>query len=91
MSAGMGLSADDLVTLIDNVEGLPVKLWISEEGYVMGYELDMTSMMESIMNNMAAGEENDMKINQTVIRMTCKDFNNITPIEVPAEALAVKA
>ena len=91
MSAGMGLSADDLVTLIDNVEGLPVKLWISEDGYVMGYELDMTNMMASIMNNMAAGEETDMKINQTVIRMTCKDFNNITPIEVPAEALAAKA
>lgn len=91
MSAGMGLSADDLVTLIDNVEGLPVKLWISEDGYVMGYELDMTNMMASIMSNMAAGEETDMKINQTVIRMTCKDFNNITPIEVPAEALAAKA
>lgn len=91
MSSGMGLSADDLVTLLDNVESLPVKLWISEDGYVMAYELDMTDMMATIMSNMAAGEETDMTINQTVIRMTCKDFNNIAPIEVPAEALATKA
>lgn len=91
MSSGMGLSADDLVTLLDNVESLPVKLWISDDGYVMAYELDMTDMMATIMSNMAAGEETDMTINQTVIRMTCKDFNNIAPIEVPAEALATKA
>lgn len=93
MSAGLGLSADDLVTLLDDVDSLPVKLWISEDGYVMGYELDMTSMMSGIMNKMSEGVEDAdaMKINKTIIRMTCKDFNNIADIEVPAEALAAKA
>lgn len=93
MSAGLGLSADDLVTLLDDVDSLPVKLWISEDGYVMGYELDMTSMMAGIMNKMSEGVEDAdaMKINKTIIRMTCKDFNNIADIEVPGEALAAKA
>lgn len=93
ISSSLGLSADDLVTLLDGVGSLPVKLWISDDGYVMGYELDMTNMMTSIMSKMSEGAEgaDTMTINQTVIRMTCKDFNSIAPIEVPAEALAAKA
>lgn len=61
-TAGLGISADDLVTLMDSVEGMPVKLWISDDGYVMQYELDMTAMMQGIMDVMSGGEENPVTI-----------------------------
>ena len=35
-----------------------IKLWITEDGYVMQYELDMTAMMQGILDVMSAGEEN---------------------------------
>ena len=87
-TAGLGISADDLVTLMDSVEGMPVKLWISDDGYVMQYELDMTAMMQGIMDVMSGGEENPVTISKTLVHMTCSNFDAVPDFEVPAEALA---
>lgn len=86
--ADMGLSADDLVSLMDGIEDMPVKLWISADGYVVQYELDMTSMMQAIFDNLSGGEENPVTISTTLMRMTCSNFDAVQDIEVPAEALA---
>ena len=87
-TAGLGISTEDLVTLMDSVEGMPVKLWISEDGYVMQYELDMTAMMQGILDVMSAGEENPITISKTLVHMTCSNFDAVPDFEVPAEALA---
>lgn len=87
-TAGMGISADDLVSLMDSVEGMPVKMWISDDGYVMQYELDMTAMMQGIMDVMSGGEENPVTISKTLVHMTCSNFDAVPDFEVPAEALA---
>ena len=73
-TAGLGISADDLVTLMDSVEGMPVKLWISDDGYVMQYELDMTAMMQGIMDVMSGGEENPVTISKTLVHMTLTQY-----------------
>lgn len=87
-TAGLGISTEDLVTLMDSVEGMPVKLWISEDGYVMQYELDMTAMMQGILDVMSAVEENPITISKTLVHMTCSNFDAVPDFEVPAEALA---
>lgn len=87
-TAGLGISADDLLTLMDSVEGMPVKLWISDDGYVMQYELDMTAMMQAILDTMGAGEESPITISKTLVHMTCSNFDAVPDFEVPAEALA---
>lgn len=86
--ADMGLSADDLLALMDGMGDLPVKLWISADGYVMRYELDMTAMMQAVFDNLSGGEENPITISTTLVRMTCSNFDAVPAIEVPAEALA---
>lgn len=88
ISADMGLSADDLLTMMDGMEDMPVKLWISAEGYVMQYELDMTAMMQAVLNNLSGEEENPITISATLMRMTCSNFDGVSDIEIPAEALA---
>lgn len=85
--ADMGLSADDLVALMDGMEDMPVKLWISADGYVMRYELDMTAMMQAVFNNLSGEEENPITISTTLVRMTCGSFDEVPEIEIPAEAL----
>lgn len=89
-SAGMGLSADDLLTLLDNMEDLPVKLWIGDDGYVYQYELDMTAMMQAVIKNLTASEEDaeTVDISKTIVRMTCSNFDAVPDFEIPAEALA---
>ena len=65
-----------------------IKLWITEDGYVMQYELDMTAMMQGILDVMSAGEENPITISKTLVHMTCSNFDAVPDFEVPAEALA---
>ena len=62
----------------------------------MKYEIDMTQMMQKIMDESlkAMGAESSslqMKIEKTSITMVCSDFNAIAEIEIPAEALGVSA
>lgn len=88
VTAGFGISNDDLITLMESVEGMPVKLWISDDGYVMQYELNMTAMMQGILDVMSGGEENPITISKTLVHMTCSNFDAVPDFEVPAEALA---
>lgn len=54
----------------------------------MQYELDMTAMMQGILDVMSAGEENPITISKTLVHMTCSNFDAVPDFEVPAEALA---
>lgn len=90
----LGLTGERLDSIYDEWEGLPIDLWIDAEGYVMQYELNMTEMMQKIMDASmeAVGselKEEDiiLKIDKTVITMTCNDFNAVGEILIPEEAL----
>lgn len=84
----MGLSAEDIEAIYSS--DLPLAMWIDADGYVVKYEMDMTAMMQTVMDQAMAnaGEAaGDVKIeiNKTTISMTCKDFNAVE-VEIPAEA-----
>ena len=87
----MGITAQMLEEIYAELADLPVSLWIDAEGYVLKYELDMTEMMQKVMDASiealgAAGT--GMDIEKTMITMVCSDFNAVE-VEIPAEAYGV--
>ena len=87
----MGITAEMLEEIYAELADLPVSLWIDAEGYVLKYELDMTEMMQKVMDASiealgAAGT--GMDIEKTMITMVCSDFNAVE-VEIPAEAYGV--
>ncbi len=87
----MGLSEDMLEGIYTDLKDMPVFLWIDGDGYVRKYELDMTEMMQKIMDTamQAVGlTETEIAIDilKTNISMTCGEFNEIEEIQIPEEA-----
>ena len=90
----LGISEEMMAAMYEELDDLPISLWIDGEGYVRKYEMDMTEMMQKIMAEsmkaMGASEEDlPVKIEKTVISMVCSEFNAIEEIEIPEEALRV--
>ena len=90
----MGISEEMMASMYDDLGDLPISLWIDEEGYVLKYELDMTEMMQKVMNEsmkaMGAAEEDLLvEIEKTAITMVCSEFNEIEEIVIPDAALSV--
>ncbi len=84
----MGLSTEDMEALYSS--DLPLTMWIDADGYVVKYEMDMTAMMQAVMDQAmasAGAEAGDAKIeiSKTAVSMICKDFNAVE-VEIPAEA-----
>ena len=93
-AASMGLSEEMLASLYEELNDLPISLWIDAEGYVLKYEMDMTEMMQKIMDEsmkaLGASEEDTlMDIEKTTISMVCSQFNAVDDIVIPEEALGV--
>ena len=87
----MGITAEMLEEIYAELADLPVSLWIDAEGYVLKYELDMTEMMQKVMDaSMKAlgAAETGMEIEKTMITMVCSDFNEVE-VQIPAEAYGV--
>lgn len=84
----------DLAELYSDLGDMPVTVWVDQEsGYPVRYSMDMTQLMQGIMEkSMAAvGGEGDASATLTVDKMTvvmdCFNFDNATDFEIPAEAL----
>ena len=90
----MGISEEMMADLYDELGDLPISLWIDAEGYVLKYEMDMTEMMQKIMNESmkakgASEEDLLVKIEKTGITMVCSQFNAVEEIVIPEAALSV--
>lgn len=66
-----------------------IKLWITEDGYVLRHEIDATALM----NGMRSGADpeaepvDDWSYGAYVEQMTYGDFNTVPDFEIPAEVL----
>lgn len=90
-AASMGVTEAQLQEMYADLGDLPITLWIDGEGYVLKYEMDMTEMMQKIMQKAmeavgGAETELSVKIEKTSISMVCSDFNNVGEIIIPDEA-----
>ena len=71
---------------------LPVSIWIDPaSGLPVKYEMDMTAMLQSMMEKLVAQDEAAVEAAMTVdkchMSMICSDYNSIDAIHVPQEAL----
>ena len=87
----MGITEEMLEEIYAELADLPVSLWIDAEGYVLKYELDMTEMMQKVMDasvEALGAAATGMEIEKTMITMVCSDFNAVEVV-IPAEAYGV--
>ena len=84
----------DLSELYSDLGDLPITVWVDQESsYPVRYAMDMTELMQGIMEKSmaAAGGEGDISGTLTVDKgsliMDCFNFDNATDFEIPAEAL----
>lgn len=85
----------DLADLYSDLGDLPVTVWVDQEsGYPVRYAMDMTEMMQGIMEKAmaASGSETDtsgmVTMDKVTMVMDCFNFDNVADFEIPAEALA---
>lgn len=91
MSGELGMTEEEMDSLFESLGDMPVKLWITDDGYVVKYELDMTEMMAGLMGSMSTEETGGITFTKTMVTMTCDNFNAVEDFEIPAEALAAQS
>ncbi|MBM6829259.1 hypothetical protein H9X85_06355 [Anaerotignum lactatifermentans] len=91
MSGEFGMTEEELNNLFESLGDMPVRLWITDDGYVVKYELDMTEMMASLMSSMGTEDTGGIAFTKTMVSMTCDNFNAVEDFVIPADALAAES
>ena len=86
------MGIEGLDDLLGEMGDLPVSIWIDQKTDLpVKYEMDMTAMMQSMMDKLIAEDPDTAEAGFTVdkcsVVMICTDYNAIDAIEVPEEAL----
>lgn len=93
----LGISQSDAYNMLDGLGEVVTYVWVDAETfYPIQYEMDMTDVMDALMVGVieAMGEEAEgisMHVSKMEMTMTCSNFNGISDITVPKEALAAAA
>jgi outer membrane lipoprotein-sorting protein len=83
------LELGDLSGLLDVLDDLPISIWLSQEDSTpMQYELEMTGLMQSMMDQLFADEDVNIEVNRVTVSLTMEEFNNLETLQIPEEALA---
>jgi outer membrane lipoprotein-sorting protein len=83
------LELGDLSGLLDVLDDLPISIWLSQEDSTpMQYELEMTGLMQSMMDQLFADEDVTIEVNRVTVSLTMEEFNNLETLQIPEEALA---
>ena len=95
-AAAMGVTEEQLAALTESVKSLPLTLWIDADGYVLKYEMNLTEVMQKIMDKaMEAAGSTDassaVKVEKTSISMVCSQFNAVKEITIPEEAKSAES
>lgn len=86
--------SEQLDRLLSGLGDLPVSVWIDKKTlYPAKYTMDMTALMDSLMDNMLAelgdtGGLLQVGIRNCQVEMVCANYNKATDFDIPAEALA---
>ncbi len=85
MLAGTDLDAS---TIYEDLPDITMSIWINAEQYPVKYEMDMTAMMQGLMDKVmaTAQQEQALTVDTMKISMTNKNFNNAADFEIPEEA-----
>ena len=95
--SSLGLSASDAYSMLDGLGELVEYVYVDAETYyVVQYEMDMTEIMDALFAAVleALGEQAEgltMSISKMELVMTCSNYNGISDITIPEEALSAVA
>lgn len=81
------MGMDETSAMLQNMDDLPISIWVDDESLLpVKYEMDMSAMMQSMMDSVAADEDVDVTIGKVFVSMTVTDYNSVESIQLPAEA-----
>lgn len=88
---GTDVSEDELKAMLSKLGDLPMSVWINADGYPVQYEMDMSQMIDSIVQNAleaegAADQGMTMTVSKAAMSLTCSNFDAVEDFELPAEA-----
>lgn len=88
---GTDVSEDELKAMLFELGDLPMSVWINADGYPVQYEMDMSQMIDSILQKAlemegAADQGMTMTVSKAAMSLTCSNFNAVEDFELPAEA-----
>ena len=88
---GTDVSEDTIKSMLSELGDLPMSVWINADGYPVQYEMDMSQMIDSIVQNAleaegAADQGMTMTVSKAAMSLTCSNFNAVEDFELPAEA-----
>lgn len=88
---GTDVSEDELKAMLFELGDLPMSVWINADGYPVQYEMDMSQMIDSIVQNAleaegAADQGMTMTVSKAAMSLTCSNFDAVEDFELPAEA-----
>lgn len=90
--SSLNLSEEDMQSMLSSLGDMPVSIWIAQDsGLPVKYEMDMTSVMQNMMNSAmesAGADAADFEVGNMVLSMTLSNINGVAEIEIPADALA---
>ena len=92
----VGISEEELHEMYAEINGLPITLWIGDDGLVYQYETDLSELMQIIMDKTieligfdTSGDGMNVLVQEANISMKCSEFNEVENFEIPAEVLEV--
>ena len=93
---GTDVSEDELKAMLSELGDLPMSVWINADGYPVQYEMDMSQMIDSIVQNAleaegAADQSMTMTVSKAAMSLTCSNFDAVEDFERPAEAQTATA
>lgn len=88
---GTDVSEDELKAMLSELGDLPMSVWINADGYPVQYEMDMSQMIDSIVQNAleaegAADQGMTMTVSKAAMSLTCSNFDAVEDFELPAGA-----
>lgn len=93
----VGITEEEVQKILAELNGIPITLWVDEDGLVYQYEMDMSELMQLIMAKtmdligVAQPEEgNNIMIQEARISMVCSRYNEVEDFRIPEEALLAK-
>ena len=88
---GTDVSEDAIKSMLSELGDLPMSVWINADGYPVQYEMDMSQMIDSIVQNAlkaegAADQGMTMTVSKAAMSLTCSNFDAVEDFDLPAEA-----
>lgn len=88
---GTNVSEDELKAMLSELGDLPMSVWINADGYPVQCEMDMSQMIDSILQKAlemegAADQGMTMTVSKAAMSLTCSNFDAVEDFELPAEA-----